>query len=172
MIRHFKKKQWSPYTVGSFIGLTFLLSYIFFNKTLGSSVSFVKIAAWIHNFIDTNAVCNTPYYQDYLQSHAWIDWQVSLIIGVFLGAFISLKLSKAYCHHHSKPASKRSQMLSFIGGVLVIVGARFAGGCTSGHAITGGIQLAVSGYLFMIGVFIMGIPTAFIARKLFKKDYL
>lgn len=172
MIRHFKKNQWSPYTVGSFIGLTFLLSYIFFNKTLGSSVSFVKIAAWIHNFFDTKAVCNTPYYQDYLKSNAWIDWQVSLVIGVFVGAFISLKLSKAYCDHHSRPVSKRSKMLSFIGGVLVILGARFAGGCTSGHAITGGIQLAVSGYLFMIGVFMLGIPTAFIARKLFKKDYL
>ena len=62
--------------------------------------------------------------------------------------------------------------MSFIGGFLVILGARFAGGCTSGHAISGGIQLAASGYLFMLGVFALGIPTAFLARRLFKGDYV
>jgi uncharacterized membrane protein YedE/YeeE len=49
---------------------------------------------------------------------------------------------------------------SFLGGVLLLYGARMAGGCTSGHGISGGLQLAVSSYLFMAAMFAAGIATA------------
>lgn len=172
MIRHIRKPKWSPYIVGIFIGLTFLASYIFFSKTLGSSTSFVKMAAWMHQIFNSSAIDQNSYYKDYFNSFAWIDWQVALVIGVFLGAFLSIKLSHQKSCHTRHKTSARSKFLSFIGGILVILGARFAGGCTSGHAISGGIQLAVSGYLFMMGVFIAGIPAAFLARKIFKQDYI
>lgn len=42
---------------------------------------------------------------------------------------------------------------AFIGGFLLVFGARMAGGCTSGHIISGGVQLALSSYLFAIFVF-------------------
>lgn len=42
---------------------------------------------------------------------------------------------------------------SFIGGFIIIFGARMAGGCTSGHVISGGMQLAVSSLVFAIFVF-------------------
>lgn len=174
MLIHLKKPKWSPYIVGTLIGFTFLLSYVFFNKTIGSSTSFVKIAAFFHQWFDKDAVANTPYYQDYLKSMVWIDWQVALVFGIFTGAFLSVNFSKSkdkFCKTSEK-LSKTGKLLAFIGGFLVIFGARLAGGCTSGHAISGGIQLAASGYIFMFGVFLMGIPTAFLARKLFKKDYI
>ncbi len=50
--------------------------------------------------------------------------------------------------------------LAFIGGVLTLYGARLAGGCTSGHMISGISQTAVSSLLFAAGVFITAIPTA------------
>lgn len=174
MLKHLKKQKWSPYVVGTGIGFVFLTSYILFEHTIGSSVSFVKISAFLHQLVDKNALTNNPYYQDYLKSLAWVDWQVALVMGVFLGAYLSIKLSKKadpFCKS-KKNLTLRGKMLSFMGGFLVIFGARFAGGCTSGHAISGGIQLAASGYLFMAGVFLSGIPTAFIARKLFKGDYI
>jgi hypothetical protein len=41
-------------------------------------------------------------------------------------------------------------------------GARLAGGCTSGHGISGSLQLAVSGWLFFASIFASGLATAFV----------
>jgi len=42
---------------------------------------------------------------------------------------------------------------AFFGGFILIFGARMAGGCTSGHVISGGIQLAASSLAFAVFVF-------------------
>ncbi|HAI10768.1 MAG TPA: hypothetical protein DCM28_03630, partial [Phycisphaerales bacterium] len=38
---------------------------------------------------------------------------------------------------------------------------RMAGGCTSGHGISGGLQLAVSSWAFFFAMFGSGVVTAF-----------
>lgn len=50
--------------------------------------------------------------------------------------------------------------VAFIGGFLVLYGARLAGGCTSGHMMSGMMQTSLSGYLFAAGAFAVGIPAA------------
>jgi hypothetical protein len=50
--------------------------------------------------------------------------------------------------------------VAFIGGFLVLYGARLAGGCTSGHMMSGMMQTSVSGYLFAVGAFAAAIPAA------------
>ncbi|MGL5735148.1 MAG: YeeE/YedE thiosulfate transporter family protein, partial [Beijerinckiaceae bacterium] len=47
-----------------------------------------------------------------------------------------------------------------LGGIIAMYGARLANGCTSGNGISGGLQLAVSGWLFLAVMFIAGIITA------------
>lgn len=42
---------------------------------------------------------------------------------------------------------------AFIGGFIMLIGARMAGGCTSGHVISGGMQTAASSLLFGAFVF-------------------
>ena len=49
---------------------------------------------------------------------------------------------------------------AFIGGFIVLYGARLAGGCTSGHMMSGMMQTALSGYLFAAGAFAAAVPTA------------
>lgn len=49
---------------------------------------------------------------------------------------------------------------SFVGGFLLLYGARMADGCTSGHMMSGMMQGSVSGYLFAASVFAVAIPTA------------
>ena len=39
---------------------------------------------------------------------------------------------------------------AFGGGVLLLFGARLAGGCTSGHMISGVPQLAISSFIFAV----------------------
>lgn len=51
---------------------------------------------------------------------------------------------------------------SFIGGFLLLYGARMADGCTSGHMMSGIMQGSVSGYIFAAAVFAVAIPTAII----------
>ena len=55
----------------------------------------------------------------------------------------------------------------FASGFIVLYGARLAGGCTSGHMMSGMMQTALSGYIFTAGVFLAGFP---IALTLFKKE--
>lgn len=57
---------------------------------------------------------------------------------------------------------------SFIGGFLLLFGARMADGCTSGHMMSGMMQGSVSGYVFAIAVFATAIPTAIIVKKMKK----
>ena len=57
---------------------------------------------------------------------------------------------------------------SFIAGFIVLYGARLAGGCTSGHMMSGLMQTAISGYIFTAGAFLAAIPIALI---MYKKGY-
>lgn len=60
----------------------------------------------------------------------------------------------------------RRYLTAFGAGILVLYGARLAGGCTSGHMMSGMMQTAVSGYIFAAGAFAAAIPTAmFLYRK-------
>jgi hypothetical protein len=49
---------------------------------------------------------------------------------------------------------------AFTGGTLLLFGARLAGGCTSGHMISGISQLAVSSFIFGVVTFAVAITTA------------
>jgi uncharacterized membrane protein YedE/YeeE len=51
-------------------------------------------------------------------------------------------------------------LVAFIGGFVVLYGARLAGGCTSGHMMSGMMQTALSGYIFAAGAFAAAVPTA------------
>jgi len=54
----------------------------------------------------------------------------------------------------------RRALLAFTGGVLVLWGARLAGGCTSGHMMSGTMQGALSGWIFAAAVFAAAVPAA------------
>lgn len=55
--------------------------------------------------------------------------------------------------------------LAFAAGFVVLYGARLAGGCTSGHMMSGMMQTAVSGYLFSAAAFGAAIPTAMLVYQ-------
>jgi len=61
-------------------------------------------------------------------------------------------------------------LLALLGGILVLWGARLAGGCTSGHMMSGMMQTAISGYLFAAAAFAAAVPTALILYGSKKKE--
>ncbi|WP_457593289.1 YeeE/YedE thiosulfate transporter family protein [Hydrogenimonas sp.] len=84
-------------------------------------------------------------------------WEGVMLLGAFFGAlFMSLFITKTFrfsvvpsLWKERKNGSAVSRLLwSFAAGFVMIIGARLAGGCTSGHFLSGASQLAVSGLVF------------------------
>lgn len=86
---------------------------------------------------------------------------VGLLIGGVLGArFDRVKAPKVERTYPAETSASTRYRDAFLGGVLIVFGARVAGGCTSGHIISGMTQLSISGFVFAAGVFASGIGTA------------
>jgi len=84
-------------------------------------------------------------------------WEGVMLLGVFIGGFItSVFITKTFRltivptgWKVYKNNSVKSRLLwSFFSGFLLIVGARLAGGCTSGHFLSGMSQTAFSSMIF------------------------
>ena len=105
-----------------------------------------------------------------------LNYSFIFVISMALGGFIGRIFSKyektksieqiPICHQ--KRFGKKiiiRYTLAFIGGIIVLWGARLAGGCTSGHMMSGMMQTAVSGYLFAFAAFAAAIPVAILMYK-------
>src|SRR5262249_57591571 len=100
-------------------------------------------------------------------------WQVALVVGIAIGAFISMRLSGARRHPispiwqralgSSSPA--RRCVVAFVGGFIMLFGARIADGCTSGHGLSGMAQLAVGSTVAVAAMFAGGIATAMLLLR-------
>ncbi len=160
-----RAKRWSPYLVGALIGVLSWFSFAVSQKPLGVSTAFVRAAGLAERAVAPGHVARNAYFQSKTPK---IDWGVMLVAGILLGAFTAAKLSESYRVERVPdlwaarfgPAVWKRYLAAFLGGLILVFGARLAGGCTSGHAISGGLQLAVSGWLFIGAVFAAGIVTA------------
>lgn len=92
--------------------------------------------------------------------------ETMLVVGLLIGGFLASRFAGTGAApgiepvHASEATAGRRYVNAFIGGVLIIFGARLAGGCTSGHIISGITQLSMSGLLFAATVFGGGMLTA------------
>jgi len=132
-------------------------------RPLFASGAFDKLAAYAGRPLFPSS----QYYQ-YVMSPG-ITWPVWLMVGVLGGAFLSSRLSgearlrwlpDTQWVERFGPSRTVRFALAFGGAMLVQIGAGIAGGCTSGLAISGGAVLAPAAFLFMMGMFAGGIPTA------------
>jgi uncharacterized membrane protein YedE/YeeE len=92
-----------------------------------------------------------------------------LVLGLFLGGFAASRFSavrapRVELIHPGQRSTRARYWGAFLGGVLIIFGARLAGGCTSGHILSGITQLAVSSMIFGAAVFATAILTARLLR--------
>jgi len=90
------------------------------------------------------------------------------VLGVFLGAFLSATVSgdrtnqtvpELWRRRFGGGVAKRLAA-AFLGGGLMMFGARLAQGCTSGHGISGALQLAVSSWVFVVVMFAVATAVA------------
>ena len=164
-------EQWSPYIVGVGIGILSWLSFVLSDHPLGCSTAFVRTSGMIERLFRGKKVEEKPYYKQFSPT---ITWEFMLVLGIIIGAFISAKLSGQFEFNWipSKWEATVSDTVfirwitALIGGIFLGFGARWAGGCTSGHGISGMLQLAVSSWLAVICFFIGGIATAMLIFRI------
>lgn len=142
------------------------------NQPLGISTSLSAASgACAAPVLGAEAVQNNSYWAKH--PFKW-DYGMLFLVGTFLGSLISSLASRSFrletvptvwSDHFGASGLKRF-IAAFAGGALVLFGARMAGGCTSGHGISGALQFAVSSWLFFAVMFASGIATAAI---LFRK---
>jgi uncharacterized protein len=167
MIGFLSLPTWSPYIVGVCIGLLICLALVVSDRPIGCSTAFVKTGGLIEKLFRGGKVLEKEYYTMFPPA---IDWQFMIVPGIVLGAFISSFLSGTFGLFIVPPlwaaqfgdSAALRILAALAGGILLGIGARWAGGCTSGHGISGTLQLSVGSILSAACFFVGGIAMAMI----------
>lgn len=170
-------KPWPWYIAGPLIGLTVPALLIMGNKSFGISSSLRHVCA-------ACMPAGIPFFQYNWKKEAW---NLFFVFGIFIGGFIAghylvnpdnIEISPALAAElagygitdfsNLVPVdianwdtlfTLKGFILMVAGGLMVGFGTRYAGGCTSGHAIMGLSNLQVPSLIaticFMIGGFVM-----------------
>ncbi|MBK9103164.1 MAG: YeeE/YedE family protein [Saprospiraceae bacterium] len=171
------KNPWPWYVAGPLIGLTVPVLLIIGNKAFGISSSLRHICA-------ACLPANLPFFK-----YEWKKeiWNLFFVAGILLGGFIAMSLLgnpnpvvvhpdlatelsgygitnfdsivPADVFSWSSLLTLRGFIMMVVGGFMIGFGTRYAGGCTSGHAIMGLSTLQwpslVATCCFMVGGIIM-----------------
>ena len=122
------------------------------NRPIGASTTFPYIADLLTGITDNS-------YFSKIETPG--QWEFVFLGGSFFaGLIISLikkdfKIKLIYNNWNKYKGNNSLKRIiwAFIGGFILIIGARMAGGCTSGHILSGGMQLAASSTIFMVFTF-------------------
>lgn len=160
-------KRWSPYAVGIGIGILSWLAFLLSDNTLGASGSYAKTAGMIERSIRGAKAEQKKYYKEHPPE---IGWGWMLLVGIIIGAFISARLSGDFQLELVPSLWELTVgqsvfirwLAAFAGGLFLGIGSRWADGCTSGHGISGTLQLVVSSWIAVICFFVGGVATALI----------
>jgi uncharacterized protein len=162
-----KEKAWSPYVAGVVIGVLQIPAFLLVGTALGASSSYVTVTANAARVVDPGIEALQYAARHLSGAKNW--WQVALVVGIAAGALLSSRLSGMFRSGAISPIWKRALhtaspavrfATAFAGGFLMLLGARIADGCTSGHGISGMAQLAVSSFVAVGAMFAGGIAAA------------
>ncbi|WP_328190252.1 YeeE/YedE thiosulfate transporter family protein [Marinobacter sp. OP 3.4] len=178
---------WNWKISGLALAGVFLLAVVLV-KPIGVSTQFVifdgLVASW---FNPTLVVEDATSASGYASSNAYLNksggkyaeaianplnysfvFVIAMVVGGFLGRRFQSRGQDPVPPFHRARFGQTPAMrygLAFAGGILVLWGARLAGGCTSGHMMSGMMQTAVSGYLFALAAFAFAVPTALLLYR-------
>ena len=175
--------QWNWLKGGAILGMVFLLAVVLV-KPLGVSTQFVIFDGVVMNMFSDDVVrADETAKHGYTSNNAYLaksggkyaksieeplNYGFIMVIAMLAGGFLSSAIQKNKLSKEDKQAPEvfreagksNRYMYAFLGGSLTLFGARLAGGCTSGHMMSGMMQTSLSGYLFAFGAFAAGIPIA------------
>ncbi|MEQ9261227.1 MAG: YeeE/YedE thiosulfate transporter family protein [Roseovarius sp.] len=176
-------------TGGALLGLVFFLAvllvkpigvstqFVIFDAILGDAVNPALITETAEGYTSTNAYLAKSGGKYAANAANPLNYSFLFVLAMMGGAALSAlarggvpkeerRLPAIWRATYGETPWKR-YALAFAGGFIVLYGARLAGGCTSGHMMSGMMQTAASGYLFAAGAFAAAIP---VAMMLYKKE--
>jgi uncharacterized membrane protein YedE/YeeE len=171
------KQPWPWYIAGPLVGLTVPLLFILGNKSFGISSSLRHICA-------ACIPANISFFKYDWRKEAW---NLFFVLGIFLGGVVAStflanpnpivvnpdlvtelagygitnydSLIPTDILNWTALFTLKGFLMMVVGGLMIGFGTRYAGGCTSGHAITGLSTLQwpslIATCCFMLGGFIM-----------------
>lgn len=175
------------------LGLAFFLA-VFLVKPVGVSTQFSVLSGIVHNIVDSDLIVeDSGRDSGYRSTNAYFDkdegklaksienplnYSFIFVLAIPLGAFLSSRLRRRKANGADQPFAvgpdndfKEKQSFTqkylpgFLAGFLILFGARMAGGCTSGHMMSGIMQGSVSGFVFTAAVFGIAIPVSIMTTK-------
>ncbi|WP_439122275.1 YeeE/YedE thiosulfate transporter family protein [Marivita sp.] len=172
---------------GLLLGLVFFAAVLLV-KPIGVSTQFVILDGIVADVVSPDFITQTD--EGYTSTNAYmaksdgkyagnasnpLNYSFVFVLAMALGAFASARLRGGIDKlERTAPEIWRENFgdtpmmryaVAFLGGFIVLYGARLAGGCTSGHMMSGMMQTALSGYIFAAGAFAAAIPTAMLMYK-------
>jgi len=180
----FISQPWPWYVSGTVIAMIMAL-LLYFGKSFGFSSNLRVICA----------ACGAGKKVDFF-NYNWRaqTWNLLFLVGAIIGGFIAseflstgdtVQISQATIQDLSQlgisaPDSLQPEelfsletiftvkgfLILLLGGFMIGFGSRYAGGCTSGHAISGLSNLQLPSLIAVIGFFIGGLITTFVLLPL------
>ncbi|WP_341235531.1 YeeE/YedE thiosulfate transporter family protein [uncultured Sulfitobacter sp.] len=172
---------------GMLLGLVFFAAVLLV-KPIGVSTQFVILDAIVADVVSSDFITQTD--EGYTSTNAYmaksngkyaksaanpLNYSFVFVLAMAAGAFLSARLrggvdlvertAPAIWRENYGDTPMKRYAVAFLGGIVVLYGARLAGGCTSGHMMSGMMQTALSGYIFAAGAFAAAIPTAMLIYK-------
>lgn len=168
--RNYPGPAWSPYIVGAGIGVLSWLTFYFSDKPIGASSFYATVAGLIGWVVAPRHTENLEYFK---KSPPRVNWEFAFVLAIIAGAAVAAISGDGLVNQWLPPMwSARfgdslalRAVFAFTGGALMAFGARLAGGCTSGHGISGTLQLNVASWIAVVCFFIGG---AFVANVLYR----
>lgn len=191
VLQNLLKKQWRWLPSGIALGSLFLLA-ILLVKPIGVSTQFVVADAIVWNQVDSSLIVpDETAKSGYASTNAYLNksggkyaknakfplnYGFIFVISMILGGFVASRLTSKEDPEtqpstpevwtlYGPPSSFKQYLYAFLGGAIALFGARLAGGCTSGHMMSGMMQTSVSAYLFAAAAFPAAIATALILYR-------
>lgn len=175
IIAYIRREEWSPYVAGILLGIVGVLAVWLNNSLLGASGGFENLAGLMGKTV-APATFDNMYFNFIMPPE--ITGSVILLVGIFMGGFVGAATSRTLKWGKPDAANSDAQWKSifgaqtwkrwsvaFVGAIVLEFAAGIAGGCTSGLAISGGMLLAPSAFIFIAGMFMSGILTAMLIYR-------
>jgi uncharacterized membrane protein YedE/YeeE len=159
-------KHWSPYVCGALIGILAAATVLISDKLLGISTAYARISGMLGLILVPGLTKRLEYFKN---TKPIIEWEVMLFVGVIIGGFLAAwfggtiqakLLPFTWVQRFGADSSTLRIIIAILGGVFMAFGARTAGGCTSGHGISGTMQMSVGSWIALICFFIGGMAVA------------
>ena len=156
---------WSPYIVGAGIGVLSWLTFYFSDKPIGASSFYATVAGFLGKFFARRHTGQLAYFKSEPPA---VNWGFVFVLASIAGAAVAALTGGGFMDEWL-PQMWRARFgdgialrggVAFGGGILMAFGARLAGGCTSGHGISGTLQLNVASWIAVVCFFTGGIAVA------------